>query len=221
MSDNGYDLDGYVDVPDRIERFYEKFPDGRLTREGDPEFKEIGDRLFIIYRALAYRSPDDEKPGKGIAWEPFPGPTPFTKDSELMNAETSAWGRAIVAVGIVAKGEKVASRSEVAARGGGSGSGRSVPKGPAPGDQRISEGKARRAFALKKEHNFTNEEWNALLAAYAIPSVETLHWKNYEEFCEYLERKKPLPDADHPTDVPADTEGMTTEFDAVTDVPFS
>ena len=32
-----------------------------------------------------------------MAFEPFPGRTPYTRGSELQNAETSAWGRAIVA----------------------------------------------------------------------------------------------------------------------------
>ena len=51
---------------------------------------------------------------RGTAWEPIPGPTPYTKDSELMNAETAAWGRAIIAAGIPSK--KIASSQEVQAR---------------------------------------------------------------------------------------------------------
>jgi hypothetical protein len=47
-----------------------------------------------------------------LAWEVIPGKTPYTKDSEVQNAETSAWGRAIVAVG-AATAKKIASREEV------------------------------------------------------------------------------------------------------------
>ena len=47
-----------------------------------------------------------------MAWEPLPGLTPFTKGSELMVAETSAWGRAIVAA-LAADTQKVASADEV------------------------------------------------------------------------------------------------------------
>jgi hypothetical protein len=65
----------------------------------------------VAYVAAAYRTPDDPRPGIGVAWELYPGTTPYTRDSELMNAETSAWGRAIVAVGIPTK--KIASADEV------------------------------------------------------------------------------------------------------------
>lgn len=107
--------DDYVDVATRITAFYEKYPDGRLTRLGEPKILDMGGRPFVVYTALAYRDPEDKRPALGTAWEPFPGPTPFTKDSELMNAETAAWGRAIIAAGIPSK--KIASEEEVRARG--------------------------------------------------------------------------------------------------------
>ena len=68
-------------------------------------------QTFVVYHAAAYRDDTDRRPGHGIAWEPFPGTTPYTKNSELMNAETSAWGRAIMAVGLPSK--KIASLQEV------------------------------------------------------------------------------------------------------------
>jgi hypothetical protein len=71
--------------------------------------------VFVVYTAAAYRTPDDPRPGMGTAWEPFPGTTPYTRNSELMNAETAAWGRAIVALGLTSN-RKLASRQEVRAR---------------------------------------------------------------------------------------------------------
>ncbi len=106
-----FKMDDYVDVAERIGLFYAKYPDGRLSRMGEPKVLPVGDKLFIMYTAKAYRTPDDPLPGIGTAWEPFPGPTQFTKDSELMNAETAAWGRAIIAAGIGSK--KIASAEEV------------------------------------------------------------------------------------------------------------
>lgn len=100
----------YVDVAERIRQFKEMYPDGTLQQVA-VEFKEVGGQMIVIYVAAAYRTPDDPRPGIGTASEPFPGKTSFTRDSELMNAETSAWGRAIVAVGIPTK--KIASREEV------------------------------------------------------------------------------------------------------------
>lgn len=115
-------LEDYVDVAERISLFYAKFPDGRLVADGEPYVMELGatqdalGRQYVVYRALAYRTPDDALPAPGTAWEPWPGPTQFTKDSELMNAETAAIGRAIVMAGIPSK--KIASQEEVQARSG-------------------------------------------------------------------------------------------------------
>lgn len=123
-------LDGYKEVPDRIIEFKEKYPEGSLVRVGEPSilsfevpvFDDDGaqtgtrKKTFIQYTAAAYRNPTDQAPGIGTVWEPFPGTTPYTRDSEIMNAETSAWGRALVAIGILSKGEKIASKQEVASR---------------------------------------------------------------------------------------------------------
>jgi len=110
-------MDDYVDVAERIRQFKEKYPDGSLQTSA-PEVIAVGDKTYIAVAAAAYRTPDDPRPGMGSAWEPVPGPTPFTRDSELMNAETSAWGRAIVALGFETK--KIASANEVRNRQGSS-----------------------------------------------------------------------------------------------------
>lgn len=111
-----FDLDGYVDVAERIREFYDRFPEGRLCAGSAPQVVEIGGKPFVWYHAQAFRTPDDEHPGDGWAAEPVPGPTQFTRDSELMNAETAAWGRAIVACGFATK--KIASAQEVRNRSG-------------------------------------------------------------------------------------------------------
>ena len=111
---SAYDrLADYIDVPERIRLFLEAFPEGSLQSHPAKPWKitEVDGKHFVVYTALAYRSPDDKRPGEGTAWEPFPGQTPYTRNSELQNAETSAWGRAIVALGIGAK--KIASADEV------------------------------------------------------------------------------------------------------------
>lgn len=106
----------YVDVAERIREFRDKHPDGSL-QQVEWHVETIGDRSFVCYTAAAYRNPSDERPGIGTAWEPFPGPTQFTRDSELMNAETSAWGRAIIAA-LAGDAKRVASANEVANRQG-------------------------------------------------------------------------------------------------------
>ena len=96
---SGYNLDGYIDVPSRIKLFMARHPEGSLQMDA-PEFVEVEGKKWVIGRAYAYRTPDDQRPGIGTAWEIVPGTTPFTRGSEIQNLETSAWGRAIGALGI-------------------------------------------------------------------------------------------------------------------------
>ena len=96
---SGYSLDGYIDVPSRIKLFLARHPEGSLQMD-EPQFVEVEGKKWVIGRAYAYRTPDDPRPGIGTAWEIVPGTTPFTRGSEIQNLETSAWGRAIGALGI-------------------------------------------------------------------------------------------------------------------------
>lgn len=90
------DLSGYTDVAARLRQFREDHPRGRMTSR-ILELPEPFAGRFVAVEAKAHRTVDDPLPGVGLAWEPVPGLTPYTKNSELMNAETSAWGRALVA----------------------------------------------------------------------------------------------------------------------------
>lgn len=107
-----FDLENYNTVAERIEAFFKKYPDGRL-RQVKYEFHTIEGKHYLAYTAAALRTADDAKPGEGTAWEPIPGRTPYTRDSEMQNAETSAWGRAIIAVGAADTRKGIASREEV------------------------------------------------------------------------------------------------------------
>lgn len=118
-------LDDYIDVAQRIAEFRTKHPEGSLqplNPEHPFEIRELAGTdkngkdvrgTFIIYTAAAYRSPDDPRPGVGCAYEVFPGRTPYTAGSELQNAETAAWGRAIVAALAADTKAGVASQQEV------------------------------------------------------------------------------------------------------------
>ena len=96
---SGYNMDGYIQVSDRIKLFYARYPEGSLQM-GTPTFIDIGEHKWALGRAYAYRTPTDERPGVGTAWEIVPGTTNFTRGSEIQNLETSAWGRAIGSLGI-------------------------------------------------------------------------------------------------------------------------
>jgi hypothetical protein len=110
------DLSDYVTVAQRIAQFRTLHPTGSLRpMNPDRPFSvlRIGDTEQIVVVAAAYRTPDDPLPGVGMAAEPFPGRTPYTRGSELMNAETSAWGRAIVAALAADTSLAIASADEV------------------------------------------------------------------------------------------------------------
>ena len=108
-----YDLGDYIEVADRVRDWYQLHPEGAL-RCVDSHFvrNAAGEIVGYFYRAAAYRNATDDHPaGEGEAFEPIPGKTSFTRDSEVQNCETSAWGRAIVAAGLPSK--KIASANEV------------------------------------------------------------------------------------------------------------
>lgn len=104
----------YKDVATRLAEIRLIYPELSL-QQVRCELIEQGGQLGWLYVAAAYRNPDDTRPGMGTAFEPVPGKTPYTKDSEIMVAETSAWGRALVAIGADTK-NGVASLDEVKAR---------------------------------------------------------------------------------------------------------
>jgi len=112
-----FNMDDYVDVAERIKRVKEMYPEA-VFRPANPTepFKiiEVTGMTYIAYTAALYRDQFDSCPAIACAWEEIPGRTPYTKGSELMNAETSAWGRCAIAIGIPSK--KIASVEEIKAR---------------------------------------------------------------------------------------------------------
>jgi hypothetical protein len=107
-----FNMQDYVDVKERISQFYKKYPEGSIQFEYKGVLESNPDMIWGI--AYAYRTPEDARPGIGTAAELAVGKTTFTRGSELMNLETSAWGRAIGALGI-GLGKSVATKQEVEA----------------------------------------------------------------------------------------------------------
>jgi hypothetical protein len=110
----GFNLDNYVDVPTRLRMALDKFPELRV-QESQPSFREVNDKLYIEIRCTVWRDKEDPLPVIAYCWEPFPGTTPYTRDSEQMNASTSALGRALGMMGLGID-HKMASKQEVIAR---------------------------------------------------------------------------------------------------------
>lgn len=158
-----FSMDDYVDVAERISEFAKKYPEGTLQTISWT-VEQVAEQTFIVYRAAAYRTPDDRRPGHGTAWEPFPGRTPYTKDSELMNAETSAWGRAIVACGLTSN-RKIASKQEVQARAAQNGNG----NGAAPAS--LPEATLDALRKARKEADVPNDWLRMQLVAIGVEDV--------------------------------------------------
>ncbi len=108
-------LADYVTVPQRIAQFYELFGGGRLVTGDVRLTSEPDGKPRVMVQAFAYRTVDDPQPGVGWSWMELPGTTSFTRGSELENTETSAWGRAIAALGILVD-RSVASVNEIKAK---------------------------------------------------------------------------------------------------------
>lgn len=105
------DLDSYVDVAERERLLFERYPDARVRVDLDEVRNASGELVGWKAKATVWRSPEDTLPVWDWAVEPVPGKTPFTRDSEAMNASTSAVGRAIVLAGFETK--KIASADEL------------------------------------------------------------------------------------------------------------
>lgn len=108
------DMTNYVTVAERMTAAFERWPDMRV-QESLPVIREIDGQTVVEVTVMIYRTPDDPLPGIGSAWEPFPGTTPFTRGSEMMNASTSSIGRVLAAMGVGAH-RSLASADEVQAR---------------------------------------------------------------------------------------------------------
>ena len=107
-------LGDYVDVPTRFRLALDKWPDLRVV-ETPAEVVTIGDRTFISVTVKVYRDLLDLLPCVATAWEPFPGTTPYVRNSEMMNCSTSALGRALgmmIPFGKMASFEEVQNRKD-------------------------------------------------------------------------------------------------------------
>lgn len=100
-------LKDYVEVNVRVEKFWEKYPNGRI--ETDLVSWENG---VIVMKANVYKDLKDELPSaNGFAYEKE-GSSFINKTSALENCETSAVGRALALLGFEIK-KSIASKEEV------------------------------------------------------------------------------------------------------------
>ncbi|MDQ3651592.1 MAG: hypothetical protein M3458_15235 [Acidobacteriota bacterium] len=102
-------FEGYIPVAERVEKFYERFPQGRILTQIVEHDSESG---FVLMRAEVFRAPDDAQPAAtGHAFE-VRSESYVNKTSYVENCETGCVGRALALLGFEVK-RGIASREEV------------------------------------------------------------------------------------------------------------
>jgi hypothetical protein len=110
-----FDLQNYVDVPTRLAEALKRWPNLRIQETVNETVTMPDGSCFIRCTVTVWRDETDTLPAIATAAEPYPGKTPYTKNSEFMVGMTSALGRALGYMGCgVAK--SIASRNEIEAR---------------------------------------------------------------------------------------------------------
>ncbi|MDQ3257550.1 MAG: hypothetical protein M3R15_27310, partial [Acidobacteriota bacterium] len=101
-------FEGYIPVAERVEKFYERFPQGRILTQIVEHDSESG---FVLMRAEVFRAPDDAQPAAtGHAFE-VRSESYVNKTSYVENCETGCVGRALALLGFEVK-RGIASREE-------------------------------------------------------------------------------------------------------------
>ena len=105
-----FNVDDYVDVQERIVRFWAENPDGRIATSLESSFDDFEK---CRYKAEVYKSRESEKPdATGWAFE-IAGGGGANLTSHEENCETSAIGRALANMGYATTGKQRPSRQEM------------------------------------------------------------------------------------------------------------
>lgn len=167
-----FDLNDYVQVNERIEKFYEKYPEGSIQTE-----IITNENGMVIFKAYAYRNNEDTKPATGHAMEKE-GSSYINKTSHIENCETSAVGRALAMLGFEIK-KSVASKEEV----------ENARLQQEMMTKRISKETAEALVNTLKAAKYTDEEIGKSLAKYNAKKAEELTEAQYAEILLKIKKK--------------------------------
>jgi hypothetical protein len=175
-----FDLNDYVQVNERIEKFYEKYPTGSIQTEIISNMN--GE---VIIKAYAYRDSEDKHPTTGHAMEKE-GSSFINKTSHIENCETSAVGRALAMMGFEIK-KSVASREEVAnAKLNQDKDPYTPPKAPPKQEnsELISKPQANRIYALSGGNGEICKE---VLKTFGYNKSDEVQKKHYDAICKAVQ----------------------------------
>jgi hypothetical protein len=180
-----FNLDEYVTVNDRLEKFYEVFPDGSIQTEIISNENGV-----CIFKAYAYRDQADLRPATGHAYEKE-GSSFINKTSHIENCETSAVGRALAMLGFEIK-KSIASREEVANAKLQQEQGNKEEQKYVE-DIRNSTIDAIKISALTKaviSYNISDEDLLKVLNEYGYYTTNNILEKDYKAICDKLAKLK-------------------------------
>lgn len=166
-----FDLNDYVQVNERIEKFYERYPEGSIQTE-----MILNENGMVIFKAYAYRNNEDTRPATGHAMEKE-GSSYINKTSHIENCETSAVGRALAMLGFEIK-KSVASREEV-----------ENAKLQQEMMKPIGKEQAMALVNTLKVQGFSDEDIGKSLAKYKVKKAEELTEAQYAEILLKLNKK--------------------------------
>lgn len=102
-----FNIADYQTVEERIHRFWELHPTGRIVTEVQYQHTSEAGRLDqIVIKASVFRSVEDEQPAAVDFAEETLGSNPVNRSSFVENASTSAIGRALATLGLSPKGKR-------------------------------------------------------------------------------------------------------------------
>jgi hypothetical protein len=96
-----FNLDNYETVEDRLVKFWEQHPDGRILTG----IHYYDDTRILVRAEIFFNREDDRPVATGYA-EELRGASPVNRTSHAENAETSAIGRGLANCGYAAKGSR-------------------------------------------------------------------------------------------------------------------
>lgn len=169
-------LKDYVEVNVRIMKFYEKYPEGRITTELVKWENDV-----IVMKATAYRDNQDIPASTGYAYEKE-GSSFINKTSALENCETSAVGRCLAILGFEIK-KSVASREEVA---NAQLQQSNIKPNMTPAG--ISEAQVKRLLAIANKAGYNKNQVETMVSKKYGKKMAELTRDEYNFICEKLEK---------------------------------
>ena len=191
-----FNIDNYVDVPTRLAEALKRYPDLRIQETAAEVVTMPDGSTFYRCTITVWRDASDLIPSIATAAEPYPGKTPYTKNSEFMVGMTSALGRALGYMGFGIN-KSIASRNEIEAR--------QDPKKPdaqiAPIRRETSSAHSKQASqkqvyfikSLAKGAGFDEPALHDYIAATLDSDAVTLETLNPEQATQVIDALKHLP----------------------------